>query len=563
MSRRATNAPVTVFLSAVSAEFQEPDPADPHAFLSYRDVLARSVRSLGRGFSVTVQEELAQGPADLLATLDAEVARSDIVVHLVGYLAGHGPRPAELRRLQARHPDLLRHEPELAAELGNLDGISYTQWEIYLAFEHRSHRLVYLAGPNTRRSPRCTAREMEASQVEHLDRLREVGEHRISFVDQNHLALQVVTAIVRFDLDPEAAGSAPADEAVEAARRDAAGLTRDIAEGVRKPDRGTSSALDPAGIEAFLRSVDTAALRRELDRRTALEVVAEHREELLEAAAAEPTAEGFRELALAELAIGNYPGAIAAARRCAELGEAAIAADPGHFEGHREATLNGYLLMHDGAKAAGQRDEAVAALERGGSLIDRAREPTFWADFHQPLAEFHLEHAHWDRAEELVDEIVDIREEHQPEQPALAESLLLWCRLLRAKANFSGMESVAARAERMVSDLIPPELPLVAQALNLRAIALRGLGRLAEAEPLFRRALAIDEASYGPDHPNVAADLNNLATLLRDTGRLAEAEPLFRRALAVAEASYGPDHHTVAIDLNNLATLLRETGRLA
>src|SRR5207302_6083899 len=119
--------------------------------------------------------------------------------------------------------------------------------------------------------------------------------------------------------------------------------------------------------------------------------------------------------------------------------------------------------LHDAARAAGKRDEAATALERGGSFIDKSREPVFWADYYEQLAEFHIDHAHWDRAEELIDDIIDIREEHQQEQTAQAESLLLWCRLLWPKANYSGMASVAARAERIYADQVPPE-PLGAAA---------------------------------------------------------------------------------------------------
>ncbi|MCH7596302.1 MAG: hypothetical protein IID35_07055, partial [Planctomycetes bacterium] len=57
------------------------------------------------------------------------------------------------------------------------------------------------------------------------------------------------------------------------------GLAAAIAQGVRKPERKLSPEGDPAGVAAFLRAVDTAALHRELDRRHALEIVFEHREQ--------------------------------------------------------------------------------------------------------------------------------------------------------------------------------------------------------------------------------------------------------------------------------------------
>ena len=138
----------------------------------------------------------------MLATLDTEIQRSDIVIHLIGNLAGWGPSHAELRRLRGRHPELLQHEPELVEALEEISEISYTQWEIYLAFEHRCKRCTFTAEPHAIRSPSCVIREMEESQVKHLERLRKTGEHRESFEDQRDLAIKAVTSIIRFGLDP-------------------------------------------------------------------------------------------------------------------------------------------------------------------------------------------------------------------------------------------------------------------------------------------------------------------------------------------------------------------------
>jgi hypothetical protein len=58
---------------------------------------------------------------------------------------------------------------------------------------------------------------------------------------------------------------------------------------------------------------------------------------------------------------------------------------------------------------------------------DKEADPLRWADVHEPLAEFLLDHAKLDRADELVSDIIDIREDYQGENhPALAKTLLLW-----------------------------------------------------------------------------------------------------------------------------------------
>src|SRR5262249_20882542 len=104
MSRGET---VTVFLSAVSEEFHKADPQNPRGFQSYREVLARSLRRMSLRYAVIFEEEFVQGPGDLLGKIDAEIEHSDIVVHLVGNLAGSEPSAAEIRRLRERHPRLL------------------------------------------------------------------------------------------------------------------------------------------------------------------------------------------------------------------------------------------------------------------------------------------------------------------------------------------------------------------------------------------------------------------------------------------------------------------------
>ena len=80
----------TIFISAVSSEFHKRDPAHQPAFVSYRDVLTRSLRRQIPNCEIVVQEELKQSYGDLLDTLDGEVQRSTVVVHVVGRIAAHG-----------------------------------------------------------------------------------------------------------------------------------------------------------------------------------------------------------------------------------------------------------------------------------------------------------------------------------------------------------------------------------------------------------------------------------------------------------------------------------------
>ena len=93
---------MTAIVSAVSDEIHYKDRKNPPSFESYRELLIRSLRLLVRDCRVVVQEELIQGPADLLATLDHEVQHSTVVIHLVGDMAGAFPTPLEFRKHRQR-----------------------------------------------------------------------------------------------------------------------------------------------------------------------------------------------------------------------------------------------------------------------------------------------------------------------------------------------------------------------------------------------------------------------------------------------------------------------------
>lgn len=180
------------------------------------------------------------------------------------------------------------------------------------------------------------------------------------------------------------------------------------------------------------------------------------------------------------------------------------------------------------------------------------------------MADYLLDNAKYDRAEPLIDEIIDIREEnHVDGDLALPNSLLTWCKILKARAQHQGIIDVSSRAEKLFNESSPPVVSGVVCAISMQAQALQEFRRYTEAEPLMRRSLAIVEHSYGAEHPMIAVNLNNLASLLQATNRLTEAEPLRRRALSIDEHSYGTEHPKVAIRLNNLSTLLFVTNRLS
>ncbi len=552
-----------IFVSAVSNEFHKVPPDQRHLFNSYRDILKQAFRVVAPHYEVVVQEDLTQGFGDLLETLDHEIARSLFVVHLVGELAGTPPEPAPVQGLFARHPDLLAAFPDLQASIGGGAGITYTQWELYLAYHHGKRRLIFEASPDTARSPSFTRTQMDqSSQHAHRRRIESTGDHRGPFLNQGDVARKSIRSFLHFRIDPTVDAVEPSAAAVADAWSHREDIVEHLAAQIKKPDACAVPVSDPANAAAFVAALRSAASRWRVNLATIVDVAARHEEELRAAVEHRPTPQALYDQAFAEMALGDYTAARFTARRAADL--ALRERRSGEKLSPDGVAQNALLLVHEAAKAAHDMPAAMSALEEAGALVDKETDPLVWAEIHEPIASFLLDQAKLDRAEEVISDLVDIREAHQGENsPELGQTLLLWSNLLGARANWPGMESVAARAERIFASQNPPHLSGAAAAMNNRAMAMKEQHRMAEAEPLLRRVLAIDQKVFGPEHPQVAAGLNNLALLLLDTNRLAEAEPLMRQAQSIWEKSLGAEHPQVATALSNLALLLQNTNRPA
>jgi tetratricopeptide (TPR) repeat protein len=552
-----------IFVSAVTNEFHRCPPAQRDRFLSYRDVLKEGFRTLAPQYEVIVQEDLAQGMGDLLETLDHEVARSLMVVHLVGELAGLRPSPASLRTLHARHPSFLATAPELGAALGDETDVSYTQWEAYFAFHHQRRCLVFEALPEAPRSPLSTPNADElASQQRHRRRLALAGAHRGSFADQGDVARKTMRSFLHFRVDAALDCAEVTEDARDQAWAQREKIVEELAAAIKKPDPRAVPVTDPANVAAFVAAVRSAAARWRINLATVVDIAARYEEKVRAAAELRPTPDTLYEQALAELALGDFTAAQHSARRAANMALRLQQESPEDAEFHRTAAVNGLLLVHTAATAAQAIPESIAALEGAGALVDRKKHPLLWADIHEPLAEALLGRADYDRVENLVGDILDIREELQEEHTDLAGTLLLWSRLLYAEAKYDGAQSVAARAERIFAAHVPQDLPGITSALTSQAASWQAMSRHEKAEPLFRRALEIDEQYFGSSSPHLAISLNNLATVLQATNRVPEAETAMRRAIGIFEQNYG-EHPKLAAGLVNLAHLLKTTGRYA
>src|SRR5208283_924458 len=153
---------VKVFLSTVSDEFR-----------LYRDQLRADLTR--HNVEVKVQEDFRNLGGDTLDKLDVYIAHCDAVVHLVGDMNGSEPGEREQRALLAKYPDLADQLPPLGEALKHGVGVSYTQWEAWLALYHGKLLLTAKAEEAALRGPKyAPTPDSRAAQVQHLARLEAV-----------------------------------------------------------------------------------------------------------------------------------------------------------------------------------------------------------------------------------------------------------------------------------------------------------------------------------------------------------------------------------------------------
>ena len=120
---------VKIFLSTVSDEFRR-----------YRDVLRSDLTR--HNVEVKALEDFTDLGGETLDKLDVYIAHCDAVVHLVGDMTGAYPGERGLSALLTKYPDLPAKLLPLGTALKDGSGLSYTQWEAWLALYHRKLLLI-------------------------------------------------------------------------------------------------------------------------------------------------------------------------------------------------------------------------------------------------------------------------------------------------------------------------------------------------------------------------------------------------------------------------------------
>jgi tetratricopeptide (TPR) repeat protein len=206
---------VRIFLSTVSDEFR-----------AYRDALRGDLTR--HNVEVKVQEDFKDLGGDTLDQLDVYIAHCDAVVHLVGDMTGSAPPELPLKALRKKYPDLADKLPPLGEALLGGVGLSYTQWEAWLALYHDKRLFIAKAADGAERGPSYAPTEgSRAAQAGHLAGLGKAGRHPgHTFTSPADLALHIAyTGIL--DLLVQAYG-----EEIARARDVAEGFIREMAKRV-------------------------------------------------------------------------------------------------------------------------------------------------------------------------------------------------------------------------------------------------------------------------------------------------------------------------------------------
>lgn len=197
-SRRMSTASRTLgpmnkklFLSAVSSEFE-----------SYRKLLAQDLKR--PTLDVAVQEDFIVTDGTTLQKLDDYIRACDGVVHVIGKGTGAVPEAVAVQKLLTAYPDFATRVPVLASLLAQADpGISYTQWEAWLAIYHQRPLFIYrptdfdLAVCQCPRETRFVHDPaQEQLQKQHYRRLCDMGHDRGQFLNEERLSSAVLRDLV-------------------------------------------------------------------------------------------------------------------------------------------------------------------------------------------------------------------------------------------------------------------------------------------------------------------------------------------------------------------------------
>lgn len=178
-----------VFLSCVTNEFG-----------SYRNLISDHLIESG-AVEIEKQETFRASGEQTLIMLDDYIRSCDYVVHIVGNQTGGIPNAANRKPIIERYSYSQLHE-KLGLSKADVDGLSYTQWEAWLAVLHDRKILICTPEEHAVRDYSLSGDDSTGEQAAHMSRhlqmLRKKGRYAdvsLRFSDHNSLTVGIMRAL--------------------------------------------------------------------------------------------------------------------------------------------------------------------------------------------------------------------------------------------------------------------------------------------------------------------------------------------------------------------------------
>ena len=178
-----------VFLSCVTNEFG-----------SYRKLISDHLIESG-AVEIEKQETFRASGEQTLIMLDDYIRSCDYVVHIVGNQTGGIPNAANRKPIIERYTYSQLHE-RLGLSKADIDGLSYTQWEAWLAVLHDRKILICTPEEHAVRDYSLRVEDSTGEQAAHMSRhlqmLRKTGRYAdvsLKFSDHNSLTVGIMRAL--------------------------------------------------------------------------------------------------------------------------------------------------------------------------------------------------------------------------------------------------------------------------------------------------------------------------------------------------------------------------------
>ena len=175
---------VRLFISCVSGEFGD-----------YRDALRHALTR--PNVEVKIQEDFKPLGTDTLHMLEDYIEQCEAVIHFIGDMSGSTPAKSSVEDVLARRPNLQDSLEKKGLTPEAMAGLTYTQWEAWLAVGFEKDLSIVAPAPVVEHGPSYAPSEASRkSQAEHLQRLKAIDCYPIKFTSTDNLVASILESAV-------------------------------------------------------------------------------------------------------------------------------------------------------------------------------------------------------------------------------------------------------------------------------------------------------------------------------------------------------------------------------